>query len=103
MSDRAAPFVSDAPGGEEIPVVAWPMLFRARVSHRVRQSDHYPWWVLVTVLAGLFASGFTITIMAVSLKDIAPELGTSGDLAHLGGHRAVPRPGADDAAVRQAR
>ena len=33
--------------------------------------------MLVTVLAGLFASGFTITIMAVSLKDIANELGAS--------------------------
>lgn len=77
MPDRAPPFVSDAPGGEEIPVIAWPMLFRARISHRVRESDHYPWWVLVTVLAGLFASGFTITIMAVSLKDIAADLGTS--------------------------
>jgi EmrB/QacA subfamily drug resistance transporter len=77
MPDRAAPFVSDAPGGEEIPAVAWPMLFRARIHHRVRHSDRYPWWVLVTVLAGLFASGFTITIMAVSLTDIARELGTS--------------------------
>jgi EmrB/QacA subfamily drug resistance transporter len=77
MPERDAPFVSDSPGGEEIPVIAWPMLFRARVSHRLRQSDHYPWWVLVTVLAGLFASGFTITIMAVSLKDIASDLGTS--------------------------
>lgn len=77
MSDRPAPFISDAPGGEEVPVIAWPMLFRSRISHRVRHSDHYPWWVLVTVLAGLFASGFTITIMAVSLKDIASELGTS--------------------------
>jgi EmrB/QacA subfamily drug resistance transporter len=71
------PFVSDAPGGEEVPVVAWPLLFRHRISHRVRSSDHYPWWVLVTVLAGLFASGFTITIMAVSLKDIATDLGSS--------------------------
>jgi EmrB/QacA subfamily drug resistance transporter len=77
MPERDAPFISDSPGGEEIPVIAWPMLFRARISHRVRQSDHYPWWVLVTVLAGLFASGFTITIMAVSLKDIASDLGTS--------------------------
>lgn len=77
MSDRSAPFVSDAPGGEEIPVVAWPMLFRAKISHRVRGSDHYPWWVLVSVLAGLFASGFTLTILAVSLKDIASELGSS--------------------------
>lgn len=71
------PFVSDAPGGEEVPVVAWPLLFRHRISHRVRSSDHYPWWVLVTVLAGLFATGFTITIMAVSLKDIAHDLGSS--------------------------
>jgi EmrB/QacA subfamily drug resistance transporter len=71
------PFVSDVPGGEEVPVVAWPLLFRQRVGHRVRSSDHYPWWVLVTVLAGLFATGFTITIMAVSLKDIAKDLGSS--------------------------
>ncbi len=55
----------------------WPLLFRHRISHRVRSSDHYPWWVLVTVLAGLFATGFTITIMAVSLKDIAHDLGSS--------------------------
>lgn len=71
------PFVSDVPGGEEVPVVAWPLLFRHRIGHRVRSSDHYPWWVLVTVLAGLFATGFTITIMAVSLKDIAKDLGSS--------------------------
>jgi EmrB/QacA subfamily drug resistance transporter len=77
VPDRDAPFVSDAPGGEEIPVVAWPMLFRSRLRHHVTHSDRYPWWVLVTVLAGLFASGFTITIMAVSLSDIAADLGTS--------------------------
>lgn len=77
MPDRDPPFVSDAPGGEEVPVVAWPLLFRARLRHRVTTSDHYRWWVLVTVLAGLFASGFTITIMAVSLKDIAHDLGSS--------------------------
>ena len=103
MPDRAPPFVSDAPGGEEIPVIAWPMLFRSRISHRVRQSDHYPWWVLVTVLAGLFASGFTITIMAVSLKDIAHELGTSATSLTW----VVTGPflglALDDAAVRQAR
>jgi EmrB/QacA subfamily drug resistance transporter len=77
VPDRDPPFVSDAPGGEEVPVVAWPLLFRARIRHRVTTSDRYPWWVLVTVLAGLFASGFTITIMAVSLSDIARDLGTS--------------------------
>jgi EmrB/QacA subfamily drug resistance transporter len=70
-------FPGDAPGSEEVPVIAWPLLFRDRLHHRLRSRDRYPWWVLVTVLAGLFATGFTITIVAVSLGDIADDLGTS--------------------------
>lgn len=75
--DAVAPFVADAPGGEEVPLVAWPFLFRARFGHRIRTSDRYPWWVLVTVLTGLFATGFTITILAVSLGSVAKGLGAS--------------------------
>jgi EmrB/QacA subfamily drug resistance transporter len=71
------PFVVEYAGGEEVPVVAWPMLLRERLRHRVGESDHYRWWVLWTVLVGLFASGFTITILAVSLGDVARDLGTS--------------------------
>ncbi|MGZ8765045.1 MAG: MFS transporter [Acidimicrobiia bacterium] len=62
-----------------MPAVAWPLLFRHRLHHRLRSRDRYPWWVLVTVLAGLFATGFTITIVAVSLGDIADDLGTSAE------------------------
>lgn len=70
-------FPGDSPGGEEVPVVAWPLLWRARLGGRVRRSDRYPWWVLWTVLAGLFATGFTITIVAVSLHAVGRDLHTN--------------------------
>jgi EmrB/QacA subfamily drug resistance transporter len=75
--DPESPFVVEYPGGEEVPAVAWPLLLRARIGRRVRKSDRYRWWVLWTALAGLFATGFTITILAVSLGDVARDLGTS--------------------------
>jgi EmrB/QacA subfamily drug resistance transporter len=37
-------------------------------------DDRYPTWVLVSCLAGVFATTFTITILAVSLKSIAEDL-----------------------------
>jgi EmrB/QacA subfamily drug resistance transporter len=77
MPGPVAPLPSDAPGGEEVPVVAWPFLFQHRLHHRLRSSDRYRWWVLVAVLTGLFATGFTITILAVSLGTVAEDLGTS--------------------------
>src|SRR3989440_13084028 len=49
-------------------------MFRHRLARRVESSDRYEWWVLWTVLAGLFSVGFTITILAVSLPRIATEL-----------------------------
>ena len=61
----------EAPGAEEVVVVPWPALFRHRVTRRIESSDRYEWWVLWTVLAGLFSVGFTITILAVSLPRIA--------------------------------
>jgi EmrB/QacA subfamily drug resistance transporter len=57
-----------------VAVVPWPLLLRARVSARVETSDRYRWWVLWTVLAGLFSVGFTITILSVSLPRIATDL-----------------------------
>src|SRR5439155_1755142 len=48
-----------------------------RYGRHVRESDRYRWWVLWTALAGLFATGFTITILAVSLGDVARDLGAS--------------------------
>jgi EmrB/QacA subfamily drug resistance transporter len=75
--DPESPLVVEYPGGEEVPAVAWPMLLRDRLGRRVRESDRYRWWVLWTALAGLFATGFTITILAVSLGDVARDLGAS--------------------------
>jgi EmrB/QacA subfamily drug resistance transporter len=75
--DPESPLVVEYPGGEEVPAVAWPMLLRRRLGRHVRRSDRYRWWVLWTALAGLFATGFTITILAVSLGDVARDLGAS--------------------------
>lgn len=69
------PLVVDLVGEE--PVVAWPFLLRRRLGRRLQARDGSPWLVLGTALAGLFAFGFTITIVAVSLGTIAADLGTS--------------------------
>jgi len=74
--DRAA-FPGEFPGTEEVPILDWAGLWRERLAARVRRSDRYSIWVLVTALTGLFASGFTITVLAVSIPDIADDLGTS--------------------------
>src|SRR3954470_2109592 len=74
MSDRPERFSIDAPGADEVGVLPWPLLFRQRVITRIESSDRYRWWVLWTVLAGLFSVGFTITILAVSLPRIAADL-----------------------------
>src|SRR5437764_9518216 len=72
--DRSGQLAIEAPGVDEGVVVPWPLLFRQRVVARVEASDRYRWWILWTVLAGLFSVGFTITILAVSLPRIATEL-----------------------------
>jgi EmrB/QacA subfamily drug resistance transporter len=74
---REPPLISESPGADEVPAVAWPLLFRARLKQRVHAHDKYPWLVLIAVLVGLFASGFDITIFAVSLRDVANDLGTT--------------------------
>jgi EmrB/QacA subfamily drug resistance transporter len=68
--------LADYSGVEEVPAVAWPLLLRERLRRRMRESDRYRWWVLWTVLAGLFAVGFTITVLAVSIPEIARDLDT---------------------------
>ncbi|HUF31822.1 MAG TPA: MFS transporter [Acidimicrobiales bacterium] len=50
---------------------------RARVVERLQARGRYPRWVLLTALAGMFATSFPITILTVSLGDIALDLGTS--------------------------
>src|SRR5262245_29713599 len=65
--------------GEES-VVAWPLWWQARLrvrAERRRDRGHNPWLLLVTVLTGLFATGFSVTILAVSIPEIADDLGSS--------------------------
>src|SRR3546814_5452026 len=64
----------DAPGAEEVAVVPWPLMLRARLQERVSGSPRYPWLVLAVSLFGLFSVGFTITILSVSVPRIAEEL-----------------------------
>lgn len=71
------PLVGEIPGGSETPSVAWSLLLRDRVRRRVHGSDRYRWWVLASVLSGMFAAGFSFTILAVSLPEIARDLGGS--------------------------
>jgi EmrB/QacA subfamily drug resistance transporter len=75
--ERAATRVAtEAPGADEVAVVAWPLLLKRRVAERVEASEKYPWLVLATVLFGLFSVGFTITILSNSVRRIADDLGS---------------------------
>jgi len=76
-ADTRAPIPGDVPGAHEVPSVAWPLLLRRRVQRRVEASDRYRWWVLWSVLSGMFAAGFGFTILAVSIPGIATDLGAS--------------------------
>ena len=79
-STEASELAVDAPGTEEIAVVAWPLLWRQRAAARASGSDRYPWVVLAASLFGLFAVGFTITVLSISLVDIASDLGSTSDV-----------------------
>jgi EmrB/QacA subfamily drug resistance transporter len=73
---RAGELAIDAPGVDEVTVVPWPLMLRARVHERVASHPRYPWLVLSVALFGLFSVGFTITILSVSIPRIAEELGS---------------------------
>ena len=55
----------------------WLMLLRERVQQRARASSRYPWWVLWSLLAGLFALNFTFTVFIVALPTVATQFHTS--------------------------
>jgi MFS family permease len=58
--------MSDARGG-----------LRARVLEHLERTGRYPRWVLWVALTGMFATTFPVTILVVSLGDIAKDLQTS--------------------------
>src|SRR5947207_10133024 len=69
----------EAAGVDEVAIVPWPLL--VRVGHRVRRLSagrpaSNPWSVLVVALVGLFTVSITITLLAVSLVDIAKDVGS---------------------------
>jgi len=83
--DRAAPGWAlpevpvESAGVDEVAVVPWPLLLRLR--HQLgglsaRSTSSSRWTVLIVALAGLFTVSITITLLAVSLVDIANDVGS---------------------------
>lgn len=75
--DDASELAVDAPGAEEVAIIPWPLLWRDRMQERATSSDRYPWVVVSATLFGLFAVGFTITVLSISIPDIARDLDTT--------------------------
>ena len=53
------------------PIAPW----RQQILERIDRNGRYPRWVLLAALAGMFATTFPITILAVALGPIATEFG----------------------------
>lgn len=70
-------FTLGAAGGDEVVVVPWPVIIRERLARKVISSDRYRWWVLWTVLAGLFSINVTFTVFVVALPRVAQQFHTS--------------------------
>jgi EmrB/QacA subfamily drug resistance transporter len=70
----------EAPGADEVGIVAWPNIWRDRMAKRVGDSEHLARIVLWTTLFGLFTVTFTITVLAVSIPTMATDLGSTESL-----------------------
>lgn len=64
-------------GAEEIVPVPWSLMLQRRIAGRLERSPRRAWIVLATALLGMFSSGFSLTVLAVSLGDIASALGST--------------------------
>src|SRR5689334_13621819 len=49
----------------------------ARLQQRIQGSDNYPRMLLGTCLLGMYATTFTATILTVSVKRVATDLGST--------------------------
>ena len=65
----------DSGGVDELGVIPWPILLRRRIAAKV--GIPHRWAVLWVVLSGLFTTGFTITLLVVSLEGIAADVNTT--------------------------
>jgi EmrB/QacA subfamily drug resistance transporter len=64
--------------GELDEPVSLPFLRRAPAALRgVQERESYRWWVLVSVLSGLFATGLTITVLTTAVPEIREDFGAS--------------------------
>ncbi|MEM8904519.1 MAG: MFS transporter [Actinomycetota bacterium] len=73
VDDRRSELPVNAAGVHPVPTVPWPLLLRRRVQEHIGERDSFRWWVLAVSLGGMFATGFTITILAVAVPGIADE------------------------------
>jgi len=53
------------------------VLSRTKIREQLETKGTYSRWVLIAALAGMFATSFPVTILSVSLSDIAKEFNTS--------------------------
>ncbi len=67
----------EPPGIDEVVTVPWSLLLRRRIAGRLSDSPRGPWVILAASLLGVFTASFTITVLTVSLGDIARSLGTT--------------------------
>lgn len=64
-------------GVDEVVAVPWSLLLQRRIAGRLEHSPRRAWIVLTAALLGMFASGFSLTVLTVSLGDIAVTLGST--------------------------
>lgn len=67
----------EPPGGDEVIMVPWSLMLQRRVAGRVERSPRKAWIILAASLLGVFTASFTITVLTVSLGDIAGDLNST--------------------------
>ena len=67
--------IIDSGGVDEISVIPWSRLFARKVKRRVSMTHRKA--TLLVLLASVFTVSFTITLLVVSLKTVADDVGTS--------------------------
>jgi MFS family permease len=65
----------DGAGVEDFAVVPWPLLLRRRIARKVGIDRR--WALLVVVLSGLFTVSFSITLLVITLSDMAIEFNST--------------------------
>lgn len=63
-------------GAEASVDLPWPAMLSHRVRRRAEASPRHRWWVLLALLAGLFALNFTFTVFVVALPTVKAEFHT---------------------------